>query len=207
MLGELGEGGHVPFFPDRGAYHRERGIRPEQYISVEEYLRRVALIQPAIHSVLEKIAETNASPSIEAVLVEGSYGSSHPLLSPRVWVHDASDGVSESDLDTTIIIPESSTNHETNSFYGYVEGMLAEDDLPLVTDHWRDRLYLSDPEEKLRKALANDPHDEEELRKGSGLLFIRPGSLYRDRIISLFEQNNFPVVLNPATEAQVIRRT
>ncbi len=223
---------HEKFFHD---YTKEKGVRVKDYISRKEYTFRVGTLQEAIHRVLgERDVLFNGNDGIEGVLVAGSYGRSYAAFSDRVWVHRASPKTKASDVDIVPLLSgdrsafqyfdqeaymkktdeaaakgdldavEANLLHPWLGFPFALQQELIQRSFP-VEVHCFEDLTLSKPPEYLQKQLGNNPTDRNHLIKGAGLLFIAKTSPLQAKIISVFQQGNLPVVLDPASTARIIK--
>jgi hypothetical protein len=221
---------HEIFFNER---YKEKGIEKADYIATQEYIRRLHIIQPAVHEVLregDKLFGVNDG--IEGLLIIGSYGRSFPDFGSRIWVHEANKTAKASDLDIAPIesgrkieFDKKMTQQKVYESTGIkideidlglnkhiailLEKKLQEKGLSLaVQKHpWFD-LNLSDPSEFLENLSDNISPEETTYTvpiHGAGLLFMANNSPYLEKTISMFKAGKLPVIRDPLTPATANR--
>jgi hypothetical protein len=220
--------------PDRreGEDDRKKKIPAYAYIGVPEYRRRLAIIQETIHSCLALNDQRfGGDDGIEGALVYGSYAKSFTIAEGKTLVHNLTSKTLASDLDLAYFRKSAKPpqltelNEEDYQITGleplqYIPQLKSYIELikspgwrldALIKYHLGRRAVFAEPNhmsyllfEYPENVVTDLAEGYGSIINGQGLVFINPNSIHRTKIINTLRRARLPMVLDPATTAEVL---
>lgn len=215
----------------------KRKIPTFAYIGVTKYRQRLRTIQEQIYASLAKNDERfGGDDGIEGVLVFGSYAKSFTIAKGRTLVHNRADQIPPSDLDIAYFAKQQlpTLDHLTEDDNALIASTLPAHLRPfmrtekfmdmykspgfrldaLIKQRLEEKHVYTSPEHSqyLNFETPNDMIADLAEGYGSvineqGLVFIHPESRSRSEILDCLRKARLPMVLDPATTAEVLSPT